>query len=165
MVKLLSKHSNITILNCPFEESTAGALLAKYGSAITITGSVFIRNKAALSGGAVHVHDGVIILDGNPTDTFLHNVASSGGAVQCEKCTLLMTGNNTFQNNRANTGAKTGGAVAIFDGRLMFISGMAVFTKNKALSGGALRISDCDVSCDSGSTVVLDENRARYGCT
>lgn len=64
VMSVYAQRSNVTILECLFEGNTAGALLAQHRSAITITGSTFIRNKAMDSNGAsVSILGGIIIFE------------------------------------------------------------------------------------------------------
>lgn len=100
---ICSCFSNITLLNCLFVGNTGsrgGAIEAREGSTLTISGSTFTGNEAAGSGGALFAHSSIVILEGVPQNTFRHNTCfSRGGALNCVNCTLMMVGNNTFEAN------------------------------------------------------------------
>lgn len=167
------QHSNVTILNSTFEgtsDITGGAIEALDDSIVTITGSVFTRNSAFYSGGAIYVHRGSsLILEGNLRNKFESNFGSSKGgaieAIDCDKCTLIMAGFNVFQNNYIDT--DYGGAVSVIHGKLMIMPGNTSFYKNWADDlggvGGAIGMSCSVMSCDSASTLVFEGNRAEHG--
>ena len=103
------------------------------GSTINISGCAFIGNEADF-GCAISVYSSDIFLNGSPTNLFMYNSKSSisiRGALGCRECTLTMAGNNTFERNGFLATDK-GGAVAIFNGKLVFEGGISTFKYNRA---------------------------------
>ena len=169
-----SRFSNITLLNCLFDGNTGsrgGAIEAKEGSTLTISGTIFTGNEAADSGGAVFAHTSVIILEGVPENTFSQNTCSSrGGALSCVNSTLMMIGNNTFEKNTIHHNYLNrlwvvgGGAVAIESGQLLLLSGSQTFSNSRGFHGGAiLLMSLSNMSCAGKVMVFLENNNAWYG--
>ncbi len=109
------RSSNITIMNSSFEHAN-GSLRAVVNSYAYITGSVFLNN----TGGAVHANNSMIYLTGTSENIFfLNTVGSSGGAIECNSCTLTITGGNSFRNNTARDRYSHGGVISVNDGDLV----------------------------------------------
>ncbi len=99
-----------------FGSSTGGCLYSRGHASLTIEGSTFVDNMAALSGGAIAIHDASETVQVS-NSTFQKNRARSGegGAVLIESAsekvlTPLKVRDSTFDNNRAET---YGGALSL----------------------------------------------------
>ena len=167
---IYSERSNITVLNCHFEQNTGvtgGAMAAWNKTNITIAGSRFDGNRAKNAGGAISVFQSTMVLDGTPENYFVSNVASrdTGGAVECDTCELTLKGNNTFERNGfLEVGAVGGGALSALEGKLLFTSGYTLFLRNEAKEGGAITTSyNSSIKCDNEVMVVFDGNKAVAG--
>ena len=134
---IYSQNSVVTILNCVFKRNSGGAILIPSDigeNIITVTGSTFTGNRATEAGGAISAagYGATIILEGNPANVFKHNTAgSTGGALDCIGCMLILTGKNTFQDNSVFGDPQygSGGAVYTYEGTLN-ISGVVVFSQS-----------------------------------
>ncbi len=77
----------------------------------------------------------MIYLTGNLENKFsLNTGAPSGGAIECEDCTLTIRGCNSFRNNTASSDRYSpgaGGAIYIFNGDLV-INNTTCTSGNKA---------------------------------
>lgn len=149
-----SEYSDVTVLNCHFEANSVrkGEAFAEWD----------IKSVLKHSGGAICASGGVVILEGT---IFVGNLGgSNGGALHCDRCTLVLRGNNSFENNGfTNKYMSIGGAINIFLGKLIFKSGTAIFSQNEGFTGGAITLHNSEVSCDHGATVFLNGNRAEHG--
>ncbi len=131
--------SSVTVVNCYFEGITFSAVFAFDRSNLVLSGNTFIRNRSDYTGSAIGANTkSSILLIGNPKNEFLSNLAGyNGAAINCEGCTLEMTGYNYFKNNYLFGELSGGGAISIFKGKLI-ISGSAYFFNNTASEGGAI---------------------------
>lgn len=105
-------------------------------------------------GGAISARNGIIVLDGTPSNIFMNNSGRQGGAVHCEGLLLHnhheRQRNNTFVNNVALSAkfeeGVSGGALYLGGGKVLFMSGSVYFSKNRALySGGAIFVINSKV--------------------
>ncbi len=110
------KNVRCTGNSASFGSSTGGCLYSRGHASLTIEDSTFVDNMAALSGGAIAIHDASETVQVS-TSTFQKNRARSGegGAVLVESAsekvlTPLKVKDSTFENNRAET---YGGALSL----------------------------------------------------
>ncbi len=121
--------------------------IVAHESIITITRSTFTRMRAGENGGAIYAEGGVINLKGSPENIFMNHVGSYS-ALQCNGCTLVITGDNTSLRG-------VGGAIQAYNnGKLIFTSGNVILSRN------VIYVHKSEVTCNSGATVVLDGNTA-----
>jgi predicted outer membrane repeat protein len=133
-------------INMAGKKSMGGAILAAGKNAVAIiTNSVFTKNTAQGTGGAVAINPNVDNVGSSLIDncTFEDNVALTGGAVYVSTDTNLTINDSRFTRNIANNGV--GGAIYIVKGNTT-VTG-SNFTDNSAtFYGGAIVVSpygDC----------------------
>ena len=157
-----SLFSALNIVSCYFEGNTGdygGAIYARAGSIVNLTGNTFIGNRVKLSGGAVFAEDSTITLKEKLGNTFNNNSGrSSGGALYCKNSRLYLEPHSpsishpleaTAMYNKAapmpgvqyfesNSGGKYGGAVYVFNSLSFLIGTSVVFRNNSAYRGGGI---------------------------
>ena len=148
---IYAENSSIAVINCKFDGLTAskgGAVTARFTN-LFLTGSIFERNRAEFSGGAVFAFRSSIILEEALGNTFTHNSATEdGGAIFCEDCMINLTTSNNLNSTKT-----------------AFAPGTTYISYNKAsMSGGALHIEGSSMVILNGTLVIFKENSAkRYG--
>jgi predicted outer membrane repeat protein len=152
--------------------SLGAALMIIASSKLLFTGSNTFKNNVATYGGAIYLHDSVLIMQADGANFFTNNSVkfnkdscstcnsmqqpethySHGGAVYSNVSTLLLTGQSmiTFSENKAMPATEeyyyyyggSGGAIAVVNGT--FITEVsALFYNNKAENeGGAILLED-----------------------
>lgn len=132
---------------------------------LTVNCGTFANNKAVNTaengrayGGAIHSEaiegkDCTLTLGSNVK--FTGNSASSGGALYNSGSNLTISGDVTFDGNRAG---KTGGALTCDGGKTVTINGNVSFTNNSAESGGA--IYNCNAKLNINGNVAITDNTA-----
>lgn len=175
--------NNIVISNSFFSQCghSFGGGVTVYLCQTLITNTTFVDNIAEISGGAIYTYDGILQLSDN---TFMNNSAqTSGGVIYCIHGRLIISGHNLFSNNNVildggtissdscaieiggesyfaeNRAEYLGGAISIFKGSFLSVSGNVKFYRNFAgWSGGAI------FSFESRSEVIgnisIDSNAA-----
>ena len=156
-------HSTITFTDCYFEGNTAdlGGAIHALGSNVILTNSVFVRNAANLSGGAIFAYENASL--SMKDNTFLLNSAVyDGGAVKCNECSMRLMGNHTFQGNSV---FRRGGAVSIYRGDLT-TAGTPLVSQNRAGYGGGVCLVTSNATFDS-RLLIFRNNSAILGvqCT
>ena len=97
---------------------------------ITSTNNIYQQCYTALQGGVFHLVVGNIMTDTG--STFRQNVASFGGAIYCDACTLGLT-STTFIDHLA----KDGGVIWMQDTALVTITGLTLTQAKATRHGGA----------------------------
>ena len=132
---------NINITNCIFQNNTNnrsgpgeygfGGAIHVHSSNLTLAENTFQHNFA-YKGGALEVFtNNAVTLSRN---IFLNNSASRGGSFYAHENNTLTLSENTFQNNSAN---HDGGAFYVFTNNNLTLSGNTI-QDNSADNGGAL---------------------------
>lgn len=84
----------------------------------------------------------------------MKNSGRHGGALNLEISSVILNGHTVFEGNVAlahNDGIGNGGAISAMYGTQLIISGVAVFTKNRAdVDGGAIHASDTHITMKGG---------------
>ena len=188
---ILSNTSMLNITNSQFIgiHGCLGAALMIISSSITFTGSNTFKNNIAMYGGAIYLHNSVLIIQADRANFFTNNSIKRykdscstcnlvqqieanhgcGGAVYSTFSTIRLTGQSkvTFSENKAlpTTGDYYyygyGGALAIVNGS--FITKVSVlFYNNKAENlGGAILLED--VNSKFLGSITFDNNTADTG--
>ncbi len=170
-------HSNVTILSCLFEGSTGyrgGAILASDRSSITLGATIFTKNKAVHSGGAIFANKSTLLLNETLGNTFTFNSAGlDGGALFCLNSSIITGINNAtdpslddeeavpntiFESNSADS--NNGGAIYCKNGNLHFTA-RALFACNIAgANGGAIAIHGIAAAFLGGTAIDFNNNVA-----
>ncbi len=163
---LYATRSSITILGSVFGENkgnTGGAIHVSVDSHLVLSDTLFTGNKASFSGGAVYVgRDSTVRLASS--NRFSHNAANkSGGAIDCNRCTIHITGNSSFESNYCSTlhYVSGGGAVAIISGYII-TSGTMLFSNSSAAEGGGVYLRH-STALLTGHTIFFSNNSAEIG--
>lgn len=126
-------------------DGNGGALRIHQSSTVSwLAGASFLHNTAAAGGGAISV-EGVSSVWWEEDTVFSGNHADDeGGAVLAlNKSIVSWRGNTSFSSNIAGA---SGGALDVSLESLVSWEGATSFTSNSAWSGGALRVSESNVS-------------------
>ena len=117
--------------------SGSGGAIYCHSSTLNINNeySVFANNFAQRSGGAIYIEDGNITINGSVK--FLDNVAREyeGGAMFLGSVTLIVSGGISFINNKAFFG----GALSIFQAKLLIIVGEEIIANEKSILNDTMR--------------------------
>ena len=168
--------STVEFLGCTnFIGNTAavGGAITAVDSALSLSGNVSFASNSAVYGGAIYIVPLCIQLQSNiafeGSDTvaqfgsnlsFTNNSAESGGAMAIEQSDVQLLGNTAFENNSA----LTGGAIYVFQGGRLTVSGNATFTGNMATCGGGLALEiGAQVFHQNISEVIFLRNIAEFG--
>ncbi|WNY23831.1 hypothetical protein MmiHf6_11530 [Methanimicrococcus hongohii] len=140
-------------------------------------------NSSSVGGGGIFVNNSTITISGNTLIS--DNTAQNGGGLfgRYSNSIITLSNNTTFENNTANESVGYGGAIMIFSGSKIVVSGdsgqTVSFLKNSAYAdGGAVYLGDLyqygsarDVSAyalfaktTDDSNLVFSENTAQNGC-
>ena len=150
----------LTFISCGHNDSAAINILSVWN--ISISNCSFqnnTNNRSGLSeygfGGAIHVHRSNLNLAEN---TFQHNVAYKGGALEISTNSTVTFSRNTFHSN---SGKYLGGALSAYTNNTLTLSDN-MFQDNFAVhAGGALFVNESNTLTISAS-IFLD-NSADYG--
>ena len=159
---VILQHSTATIKHSVFEGNVGSAIYIQNDSSLTIYGSSFTRNKGLGNGGAVHVEESTLLLDGGIPNLFTYNSDEvNGGAIQCSyNCSIELRGENIFKSNfvsRYDFGI--GGALCVINYASILFSGTTIFSRNNASTGGAVYFWNCYILADG--EVEFTGNRAQ----
>ena len=190
---ILSNMSMLNITNCQFIgiHGCLGAALMITSSNITFTGSNTFKNNIAINGGAIYLHNSVLIMQVDGVNSFINNSIKFiedrcrkcnsgwqtdshlgyGGAVYSNFSTLRLTGPSmvNFSENKAlslRAGGEyyyygSGGAIAVVNGTFI-IEVSAFFYNNKAEDqGGAILLEN--VNSKFLGSITFENNIADFG--
>ena len=189
---LTCSNSNITIINCHFENNTGN-----YGGAISIEftnffliNSTFIRNMAHYDGGAIYAlfSTMTVMYDCIDSVIFSGNSAFRGGAIYLSGTTAVFSELVVFfQNNSAKFGGGiyslksyltlqtsttlfignfannySGGAICIVYGTLQILSKNTIFTNNSAKYSGGA-LYGLSTTTHLDGNIIFSHNSAKRG--
>ena len=157
---LIVTHSNLTIINCQFEENEAnigGAIFSELESHITISNSDFTSNHATgcdndlCFGGAMFIDGTTTVIVHN--STFQNNTSDQDGGVAVVFNATLIVSQSSYAYN--NTATRYGGTVSAFQDSILTFK-TTTFNNNKVnLDGGAVYMyessatfNDCVFLCN-----------------
>ena len=122
---------------------------------------IHAEGMVGFAGAAFTAINSTVALTGN--NTFFNNTATSGaGVIYAHDCNVSISGWNYFEGNRA---LQTGGAIVIAD-TMFELNGVAHFIRNTAAVGGAVAILNGNPGHDKITTIdgdmYFNNNCARY---
>ena len=185
---ILSQKSVLNITNSQFigiQGYSGAALMIRASSNITFAGSNIFESNIAKYGGAIYLHNSVLImyasgatffknnsvtgdLDGSVCNFFDETVVSYyyyyGGAIYSNNSTLTLKGQSMIifaENKAVEQYGGAGGAMAVVNGNFT-IQGFALFYNNHAADGGALLLTE-DVNSRFCGAITFDKNTADVG--
>lgn len=125
--------------NASAEDACGGAIWKEGPIELVINGGSFSGNNSANTGGAMHVAEGAVTLNGVKTIT--GNTAKYGGCISVAGSSSLNVNNCTFNNNK-NTANSTRGAAIYAKNTSSITANSCTFTKNlltgNSSKGGAV---------------------------
>ena len=129
--------------NASAEDACGGAIWKEGSKDLEINGGSFSGNNSASAGGAIHVAEGKVTLNGVKTIT--GNTAKYGGCISVTGSSSLILNNCTFNNNK-NTAKSTRGAALYAKKTSSITANGCTFTKNvltgNSSKGGAVYTED-----------------------
>ncbi len=156
-----SAWSDLQIINCLFEGNTGsfGGAMVYQESNITLSGNVFVKNRAMFRGGAIYAIDNSMIIFVQETlgNTFIDNSAVEyGGALHCESSTILTRDNQIALRNLTATPTSESATRAH--------NIMLYFSNNSAQYGGGIScLFQSTVSMSGALTILFANNSAEFG--
>jgi predicted outer membrane repeat protein len=163
---VLSRNSNILIVSCLFQRNTGdhgGAIFASGDSNITLTGNVFVDNRATQTGGAIFAQDSLLILNETLGNIFKNNSAAiNGGAIHCHGSRLEITSSGfseTFPPSIESMPTLYTCLPECEPGT----KGGHYFSNNQALWGGAIHCDNHSSALLNGTVIIFHNNSADVG--
>jgi len=125
--------------NAAAEDACGGAIWKEGSVELEINGGSFSGNNSSSAGGAIHIVEGTVTMNGVKTIT--SNTAKNGGCISVAGSSTLNLNNCTFNNNKNSTGSARGAAVYAKNSSSIHANG-CTFTKNvltgNSSKGGAV---------------------------
>ena len=153
---IYSDNSIITTINCLFEGNTGrqgGVISAMSGTALTLIGNTFTRNRANVSGGAIYAARSSIVISGAMPTIFSKN--SVKYHKETTDCRIRDSCNGGYRGS--------GGAIRMSDIGKLTIKATIFFSYNQAVCGGAIDLAHTTVKIYDTVMITFTNNKACYG--
>ena len=155
------------ITNSRFDENNGS--LYTFNSNLTLSGHLTFENSmepvvagngvTSQEGGAITSFQSSVVFTRESIVHFSSNRASDGGALFATESTIIIYGETTIANNRANS---SGGGISLKQSRLE-IKGISQFVNNVAVRGGGIYASSSTIVVYQPGTLHVINNTANFG--